>query len=139
MESGFRILEHPSDMGIEASGADLSEAFRQAAFGLISIIVDPSSVQSSVRKEIVIEGSDIENLLVLWLSELLYLYDGQDFVVGSIDISELSLTRLRAILHGEYVDEKKHRLRMDVKAVTYHQLGVSQGCGGATVRVFLDI
>jgi len=44
MESGYRILEHPSDVGIEASGPDLREAFRQAAMGMISIVVNPSSV-----------------------------------------------------------------------------------------------
>jgi len=139
MESGFRILEHPADMGIEASGADLREAFRQAALGLISIVVDPSSVHLSVQKEISVEGSDVENLLVRWLSEILYLYDGEDYIAGSIEIVKLSPTTLNAKLNGEFVDEQKHRLKMDVKAVTYHQLSVAQGPAGSTVRVFLDI
>ncbi len=139
METGFHILEHPADMGIEASGADLSEAFRQAAFGLVSIVVDPSTLQPSVEKEISIEGSDAENLLVQWLSEILYLYDGEDYLVSDIQVVELSPKKLRARLYGEFVDEGKHRLRMDVKAITYHQLSVGQGPGGSTVRVFLDI
>ena len=72
MKTGFHILEHPADLGIEASGADLREAFRQAAYGLLSIVVDPSTVKPSVQKEILLEGSDVENLLVRWLSEILY-------------------------------------------------------------------
>ena len=139
MEPGFRILEHPADTGIEASGADLSEAFRQAAFGLMSIVVDPSSVRLSVRKEISVEGSDVENLLVRWLSEILYLYDGEDYIVGSIEIVKLSSTTLHAMLNGEFLDEEKHRLKMDVKAITYHQLSIDQGPAWSTVRVFLDI
>jgi len=139
MESGYRILEHPSDVGIEASGPDLREAFRQAAMGMISIVVNPSSVRGSVRKDISIEGSDVENLLVRWLSEILYLYDGEDFLAGSIELLELSSTKLRAKVFGEHVDEQRHSLKMDVKAVTYHQLSVSAGPSGSTVRVFLDI
>jgi SHS2 domain-containing protein len=139
MENGFRILEHPADMGIEATGADLSEAFRQAAFGLVSIVVDPSTVQPSVQKEVSLDGSDAENLLVRWLSEILYLYDGEDFLVSDIEMANVSATKLKAKLHGEYVVEGRHRLRMDVKAITYHQVGVSRGPEGATVRVFLDI
>ncbi|HCA80415.1 MAG TPA: archease [Bacteroidetes bacterium] len=139
MESGFRILEHPADMGIEASGPDLREAFRQAALGLISIVVDPSSVGLSVQKTSSVEGTDAENLLVRWLSEILYLYDGEDYLVGGIEILKMSPTGLSANLRGEFVDEQRHRLKMDVKAVTYHQLSVSQGPEGAVVRVFLDI
>jgi len=40
---------------------------------------------------------------------------------------------------GEFIQEQKHRLRIDVKAVTYHQLSVRQEPNGSTVRVFLDI
>lgn len=139
MESGFRILEHPSDMGIEASGGDLGEAFRQAALGLISIVVDASSVGLLVQKVISVQGSDAENLLVRWLSEILYLYDGEDYLSGGIEILKMSPTAVTAKLHGEFLNEQKHRLKMDVKAVTYHQLSVSQGPEGTTVRVFLDI
>ena len=139
MESGYRILEHPADMGIEAFGANLSEAFRYAALGMISLIVDPPSVGLAVQKEIAIEGSDVENLLVRWLSEILYLYDGEDFLVGGVEISKMSPRGLTAKLRGEFVDERSHRLKMDVKAVTYHQLIVAQRPAGTTVRVFFDI
>jgi SHS2 domain-containing protein len=139
MDAGFHILEHPSDLGIEATGADLIEAFRQAAFGLISIVVDPTTIGSAVQREIALEGSDVENLLVQWLSEILYLYDGEHYLVSGIEILELSSTRLKARVTGEFIQEQKHRLRIDVKAVTYHQLSVRQEPNGSTVRVFLDI
>lgn len=139
MEPGYRILEHPADMGIEAFGPDLGEAFRQAAFGLTSIIVDAISIRPSVFKEISVEGSDAENLLVRWLSEILYLYDGEDYLIGGIEIVKMSSTIVTAKLQGEFVEEERHRLKMDVKAVTYHQLSVTEGPSGSTIRVFLDI
>ncbi len=47
MEAGYLILDHPADLGIEARGRTLAEAFEQAARGLISVIVDPDSVRSN--------------------------------------------------------------------------------------------
>jgi SHS2 domain-containing protein len=126
-------------MGIEATGPDLKSAFRQAALGLISIIVDPASVDPRVQKAVIVQGTDSENLLVKWLSEILYLYDGEDFVTSAITIRKLAATELEAVLAGEAVDENKHRLKMDVKAITYHQLKVEERQDGCVVSVFLDI
>ncbi len=139
MESGFRILEHPADIGIEARGRSLKDAFEYAALGLISIIVDPASVDPLEQRSVALRGRDSENLLVKWLSEIIYLYDGEDFLIRDIKIGKLSPTELKARLAGERVDLKKHNFKMDVKAITYHQLKVEERPDGYFVRVFLDI
>lgn len=139
MNEGYRILEHPADMGIEARGRSLKDVFEYAALGLISIIVDPASVDPLEQRFVTLQGSDHENLLVKWLSEILYLYDGEDFLVSDISIRKLSGTELEVALTGEHVDENKHRFKTDVKAITYHQLKVEESPDGCLVRVFLDI
>ncbi len=139
MEQGFSILEHPSDLGIAAHGASLAEAFESAARGLISIILEPATVSACEEREVRIEAGDREQLLVRWLSELLYLYDGKKFVGSEFRISQLSDTLLIATVRGEPFSPLKHATRLDVKAVTYHQLAVEETSGGASVQVFLDI
>lgn len=139
VDQGYRVLEHPSDTGIEAFGRNPRDAFRQATLGLLAIIVDPASVVPSIRREMVITGSDVENLLVKWLSEILYLYDGEDFLTSDVEIDRLSATELRAVISGEHIDPHKHRLRTDVKAITYHQLHVDERPDGCTVTVYFDI
>jgi SHS2 domain-containing protein len=139
MEQGFRILEHPSDVGIEAFGLNLNEAFEYAALGLTSIIVEPASVDPCDQRFVSLKGTDPENLLVRWLSEIIYLYDGEDFLVSDVKITRLSHGELDATLVGETVIESKHKLRMDVKAITYHQLKVDETPEGVLLRVFLDI
>ena len=139
MNSGFSILEHPSDMGLEVWGPDLTEVFRQAALGLTSILVDPASVRDRERRTLDVKGSDNENLLVRWLSEILYLCDGADFLVSDVEIRTLEDSSLKAILKGEKVDTRQHRFRMDVKAVTYHQLEIALDDNVWTARVYLDI
>ncbi len=139
MNSGYRILEHPSDVGIEATGASLKEAFENAAMGLLSIITDIESVETEEERYIQLKGIDTENLLVKWLSEILYLYDGEDFVVGRVEIESISPNRLEAIVSGEPLVQGKHSMNLDVKAVTYHQLKIQEKKDGCLVRVFLDI
>jgi SHS2 domain-containing protein len=137
--AGYVLLDHPADLGIEAFGKDLAGAFVQAAFALMSVILDPQKIDCTQSRAIVLEGVDREHLLVKWLTEVLYLYDGQGFAAGHFVISELSSTGLKATLTGEPFDAIKHAPRLDVKAITYHQLLVEETAEGTKVRVFLDI
>lgn len=139
MKTGFRILEHPADVGIEATGATLKEAFENAAIGLLSMITDIDCIDASEERYIQLKGTDIQNLLVKWLSEILFLYDGENFLVGEVEIESISPTRLEAIVRGSSVDEARHPMKVDVKAVTYHQLKVQEKDKGWLVRVFFDI
>ena len=137
--AGFRILEHPADLGIEASGPSLAEAFAQAASGLISIILDPTGVREAESRTVCLEAADLEQLLVRWLSEILYLYDAQRFVACAFVVEEISAHTFTAVVLGERFDPARHPTRLDVKAVTYHQVNVTQANEGVTVRVYLDI
>jgi len=137
--AGYTLLDHPADLGIEAFGKNLAGAFEQAALALMSVILDPGKINCSQTKDVILQGADREQLLVKWLTEILYFYDGQRFAAGNFVISELSSTRLKATVAGESFDEGKHAPRLDVKAITYHQLLVEEVTTGARVRVFFDI
>jgi SHS2 domain-containing protein len=138
-QAGFRILEHPSDLGIEASGSTIGEAFEQAAHGLMAVIAEPETIKAVDERTVELDAQDTESLLVRWLSEILYLYDGEDYLVKEAKIDSISATDLRAHVLGEKYQPKKHTLKLDVKAVTYHQLSIETRNGGTTVRVFFDI
>ena len=137
--AGFNFLDHPADLGLEAYGQSLAETFEQAALGMISIIVDPSTVEAGDCREVTLQGSGYEHLLVRWLQEILYLYDGEHFVSRRFRINHLDPERLLAVVHGEAFDSTRHSTRMDIKAVTYHQLEVHEEQEIHRVRVFLDI
>jgi SHS2 domain-containing protein len=138
-EASFRLIEHPADLGIEAWGPHLASAFEQAAQALISVIVDPVTVVPELTREVRVSASDQEQLLVRWLSELLYLVDGEGFVPSTFTIVTLEARSLLAVCRGEYHRPERHTPRIEVKAVTYHQLLVHSGDDGARLRVFLDI
>lgn len=139
MTSSFTILAHPADLGIEARGETVAEAFEAAARGMVSVILDPATVEAREERRISITASDPEQLLVRWLSEVLYLYDGTGFVGREFLVHEITRLSLRATVWGEPFSAETHGPRLDVKAVTYHQITVEEIEGGALVRVFLDI
>ncbi len=139
MEPCYRILEHPSDLGIEAWGGTMAQAFSCAAEGLMSIILDRNSVDTQLDREIIVTADDREQLLIKWLSEILYLYDGEHFVCKESEIHHLSDTSLRATIRGESFDETKHKTLLDVKAITYHQLSIEEEKEETKLRVFVDI
>jgi SHS2 domain-containing protein len=135
----YRLLDHPADVGIEAYGRSLSEAFEQAAFGLISTILNIESVECRDGRVISLQAADCEQLLVKWLTEILYLYDGAKFVAARFQIDELTSTALSAQVFGEPFSQDRHLTWLDVKAITYHQLLCEDSEAGARVQVFLDI
>jgi SHS2 domain-containing protein len=139
MKRHFEILEHPADLGIEARGKNLAEAFQAAADGLMSLLVDPATVEPSETRHVEIRAADAGQLLVKWLGEILYLFDGEKFVSSKFAIFGWSDNALSAAVAGEKLNSSRHVTRMDVKAITYHQLQVVQNQGGGQVRVFLDI
>ena len=139
MSGTYRIIEHPSDAGIEAEGETLAEAFALAAEGLMAVIVDPASVEAGESRTVAVDGPDDERLLVRWLGEILWLYDGEGFVSRRFEVEITPGGRISAAAFGEPLDAAKHALRVDVKAVTYHGLEVRRTPGGWSVRAYIDI
>lgn len=138
-DGGFRVLDHPADLGIEAWGRTLSEAFREAVHGLVALIVEPATVGREDSKPLSISAADPEQLLVRVLSEVLFLLDAEHFVVRQIMIDEMSGTLIHGAFLGEKLDPAKHRLNPALKAITYHQLSVTQKGGKMRAKFFVDV
>ncbi len=133
----YELIEHTADVGVKAYGKTLSEAFEHAAEGMFDIITDESAVQPIGEYTIVLEAPDLEQLLVDWLSQLLFLNGAYDLVFGRFEVT-LTGTSLSARVFGEKYDTKKHRMGVEIKAVTYHMLQVHEE-DPLFVQVLFDI
>ena len=116
----------------------MKEAFANAARGMFSLIVEPGSVCETAYRDVVVTAPDGEGLLVAWLNELIYLFDAESLLFSRFEIGEITDTRLRARVYGEPVDGSRHRLKMGIKAATYHMLEVARD-DGSKVQVLFDI
>ena len=138
MGKEFEIVDHTADVGIIAYGANISQAFTNAARALFSLITELDNVDEVVYRDIELVAPDQESLLVQWLNELIYLFDTENIIFKRFDISQLNSTQLKARSYGEKVDSAKHKLKTGVKAATYHMLKVDK-TNGCQVQVLFDI
>jgi len=138
MVKDFEILEHTADIGIIAYGADMRQAFANAARALFSLITELDDVEEVLHQDIVVNAGDREGLLVGWLNELVYRFDTENTLFKRFDITQLDDTHLKARAYGEKADRSKHRLKTGVKAATYHMLRVDKN-NGFRVQVIFDI
>ena len=138
MEKEFEIVDHTADVGIRAYGASMNQAFANAAKALFSLIAELDNVDEVLHRDIELVAPDQESLLVEWLNELIYIFDAENVIFKRFDITQLNSTRLKARGYGEKVDISKHKLKIGVKAATYHMLKVDK-TNGCQVQVLFDI
>jgi SHS2 domain-containing protein len=135
----FEMLEHTADIGFRARGRTLAEVFECAAEALAATAFEIDDVRPLKRYAIEARGEDLESLLVNWLSEVLYLLDGKRVALGGFEVKEITGRRVVGEATGEPQDAARHRPRLGVKGVTYHQLKISEDDNGWWAEVFLDV
>ncbi len=138
MKKEFEILNHTADVAIIAYGADMEEAFANAAKAMFSLITELDDVEEVTHQDIELNAPDQESLLVAWLNELIYLFDVENMLFKRFDIVQLSNTHLKARSYGHKVESSKHKIKTGVKAATYHMLKIDKG-NGCKVQVLFDI
>ncbi len=135
----FDVIDHTADIGVVAYGADLREAFANAAYGMFCLMADLEKVREETGRHVEVEALDREELVVSWLNELLYLFDVDMIIFKRFDLVELTDTRLKADAYGEKIDASRHDLRGGIKAATYHMLKVAEDDGRWSIRVIFDV
>ena len=124
----YEIIEHSADVGLKANGATLKELFENAAKGMFDIISGEKKFQQKQHKKIEIkkELRSFEELLVDWLSELLYLFNKDQVIFSSFKVQELEENRLIAKSSGEKINLENADLQTEIKAVTFHDLKIEK-------------
>jgi len=135
----FRVLEHTADIGFEAFGATREEVYINAALALFHLLVDRESIALREQALIPVTGGNPTELLVNWLSGLLYLQDAEGWLFGDFQVISLEDRSLVAVARGEKLDSARHQLKLLVKAITYHQLMLEQTAAGWRAQVYVDI
>lgn len=135
----FELLEHPADIGFRARARTPAELFETSAEALVAIALEADLVEPRCAYPLEASGHDAESLLVNWLSEVLYLWDARRLALRRFRVLELTTGRVAGEALGEPFDPARHRAKLVVKGVTYHQLRLGQDEQGWYAQVFLDI
>ena len=135
----YTLIDHTADLGIEVTGTSEEELFADAAIAMIDLIVDSDHIQNTLTRSLIVVGMDQVDLLINFLREILYSFNGENFLLKNLAIAELTSTTIKATLFGEYYDPGRHAIKTELKAVTYHQAAIWKTDGVWKARVIFDV
>ena len=169
----YEVFDHTADLGILFEGRDLADLFESAAFAVFDLMTELPAVEERRTHRFVVTGGDREDLLVNFLRELLYLFNGRGFLVrrcavridaagapetsapsrpapseagrGAVEAVSVGSApvppqwRLEAEAAGEPFAPDRHRMKTEIKAVTYHGLEIRETPAGWRGRIVCDV
>ena len=147
----FEILEHTADIGLKAYGSTIEALFVNAAVGLQSLALPQKDREDEVTSEpdagqaqtLRASGGNYEDLLVGWLSEILYFIDAEGWSFAAFRIIRIAGEAGELTIEGRGIGSRRDPLSrsraVPVKAVTYHQIAVRQTADGWEAVVYFDI
>jgi SHS2 domain-containing protein len=142
-KSVSKEIEHTADVGIQASGCNEEELFANLAFGMLHLMVEYIEPLTDKILTIRLEEPSVEDLIVSWLSEINYQFQVRSFIpyfIEKLIIREKKNAHfLEARLSGPDKINTSQSVKMEIKAVTYHQLFYRETDDGLTAQVIFDI
>jgi SHS2 domain-containing protein len=142
----YRLFDHTADIGVEIFGRTKKQLFANASEALFSVLIEKNDNKSNAVRRTkerlkirTLEGADVEDLLINFLRELLYLVCGAGWVVKHCTILECRNKRLVVELKVEPFTKKTYSIKTEIKAVTYCGLSVKKEKSGWVARVIFDV
>ena len=137
--AGYEYFDVEADVGVRAWGPDRPEAFAQAALGVLALGVTPADVAERETRDVRAQAATVEDLLVAWINECVYVHEIEGFAVRRVTVRRLDGDVVHGVLHGESLDPGRHRLGTVVKGATHHQVSVATTAIGVELRLIVDV
>ena len=137
MHEAFAYFEHGADMGIVGRGAQIEQAFEQAAMAVFALMTRLDDVQPQQSVAIEFEEADAELALVTWLNRLLGEARSRALVFGRFQLRRKG-TRWTGTAAGEPWREGLER-GVEVKGATLTALSVTQQDGIWEAHCVVDV
>jgi SHS2 domain-containing protein len=139
--SNYQFFDHTADIGVVITGRTPRVLFVNAAHALFDVMIKNKTDGEAVKqqKKITVEGADVADLLINFLRELLYLFNGEKFITVHCEMIKFSSKELQARLTGELFNSNKHLNKTEIKAVTYSGLTVERVKAGWRARIIFDV
>lgn len=135
MDKRFEEIEHTADLALRAYGRDTKELFANAAHGMFALMAEPSLEEPTLEREVSLEATDPESLLVDWLNELIYLHEVERETYSQFAIETLSPVELKARVTGGPTKSKTKA----IKAATFHDLAIEETANGLVATIVFDV
>lgn len=134
----YEQFDISGDVGLRIWGENLEDLFTNAALSMSGLITDIKMIKKREKRECQLDGDNYESLLILWLNELIFLFDTYGFVGTSFSVT-LEGKTLKAMISGGTIDPDVNESRLLLKAATYHGLSVKKKDSLWEATVIFDI
>ena len=135
----FRAIDHTADIGLLIEGKNKEQLFAEAARGMFSIVaggrINGKLKVKSLKLEVT--GPTLEELLVSFLNELLYLAEKEKAIFNRFEV-EIKKIKNRFYLQGR-IKENSQVPKREVKAATYHNLKVEKKDNFWQTTIIFDV
>ena len=134
-------LEHTADVQLHSWGATLEAAFEQQVLAVMGLITELPAVEVRAQREVVAEGHDLPSLLYNFLDEWLFQFNSDLFVCRRVRVSHIDRERWRvtSVGVGEIFELGRHPQGIEVKAITYSALRITEEEQRTAILVIVDV
>jgi len=134
----WETFAHGADIGVRGEGADLDEAFANAALALTSVVTNPAGVRPAHAVDLACQAPNPEILLFDWLNAIVVAMALEGLIFGRYDV-RIEGDRLTARAFGEPVDRLRHAPAVEVKGATLTELKVARESGRWIAQCVVDV
>ncbi|CCK81867.1 conserved uncharacterized protein, DUF101 [Desulfobacula toluolica Tol2] len=135
----YKLIDHTADFGIQVTAENKKTLFVNAALAMFDLIADTDKNRETQTLFLDISGDDWPDLMVNWLREMLYLWNGEEKLITAVTIENLTGYEIKACVLWYPFDPDKDKIKNEIKAVTYHQIAVTQRSHDWNSRIIFDI
>ncbi|UCF70564.1 MAG: archease [candidate division WOR-3 bacterium] len=133
----YQYTDHTADLGIETWGRSLDELFANIGRAIFETQLT-GSVNADKEKSIDLRSESLEDLFIDWCRELLYNFSVHGFIPSEYTIS-VRETSLQAVLRGDKFDPTRHRVKLEIKNPTYHDLSIVKEKHEFRAKIIFDV
>ena len=138
-EKKYRLTTRQSELAVKVTGGSQADLFANSAFALFDVMLDVEKIEIKERLPLEVEGADRDDLLVNWMRELLYLYQGGDNLQKKFLMREVKDPSVKAEDRGEKIDPDRHEIKQEIAAVAYHQSRMTKTGNQWTAQLIFEV
>ncbi len=120
-EKKYRTVNRPSELLVKVSGKTQAELFANSAFALFDLMTDVEKIKLEENLPLEVEGVDRDDLMVNWMRELLYLFQGSGYLLREFQVHEVKEDYVRGEVGGEKYDPDRHEIQRDIRSIAFQQ------------------
>ena len=131
----YEEIEHTADLAMRVRGVDMAQLLIHAAEGMLHLSAARMKPGRGRKINLELQAPDREQLLVVWLEELLFGMETRSVAYRDFNVRILEGPQLKASMRELALDSiAKH-----IKAVTFHDLRITATQEGLEATVVFDV